>query len=342
MSNENTLNSKTCIEGINFEWQIENGRFLFEKDDAVLFWISTAMKSFFDTLEEVAGQDASDVVLETTGFRQGLVVGTYFKSLNKSLSEIADNLTLIYGSAGWGYFTITQIDKETTTATLRLKDSWEYKINREQEKEKSGNFLPGHFAGLLTGLFETNMGYRILNDQLNGHDFTEIEFFPSIKTVENNIHDLARRKQALQIQHLEEAVEKRTRELNELVNELSSPIIPVLDGIVVVPLLGKYDEIRSEVVIQKTLTNLPKLQVDYLVLDLTGLSKNICSYTVEFLNKLASAASLIGTKTILVGISPELGIAISSTNFELSKFNCFTNLQHGIYYALSQQGRQIL
>lgn len=136
-------------------------------------------------------------------------------------------------------------------------------------------------------------------------------------------------------------MEVRTLELKQLVKEISSPVIPVLDGIVVVPLLGRYDEFRSEELVDKTLHSLPKHQADCLILDLTGLNQSISAYTVEFLSKLAAAANLIGTETILVGISPELGTKITETNFNLSKFNCFTNLQHGIYYALSKKGRKI-
>ena len=37
------------------------------------------MKSFFDTIEEISGTDASKLVFETTGFRQGITVGEYFE-----------------------------------------------------------------------------------------------------------------------------------------------------------------------------------------------------------------------------------------------------------------------
>lgn len=105
-------------------------------------------------------------------------------------------------------------------------------------------------------------------------------------------------------------MEDRTIELKQLVKEISSPVIPVLDGIVVVPLLGRYDEFRSEELVDKTLHSLPKHQADCLILDLTGLNQSISAYTVEFLSKLAAAANLIGTETILVGISPNLALKL--------------------------------
>jgi rsbT co-antagonist protein RsbR len=329
------------VGGQNFAWNMEEGDFRFQGEDAVLFWISSAMKSFFDTIEEVSGHESARIVLETTGFRQGIVVGNYFKGQNLSIEEVAEVLPNTYASAGWGKITVKSICKQEKKAIIQMKDSWEYKINKAQGKDQYGTFIPGHFAGIFTGLYGMNIWYRVTKSQIEGDPNCEYEFFPSDQTIERNIHDLARKEQAQQIVSLERLVDERTRELNELVKEISSPIIPVLEGIVVVPLMGKYDEARSEDLIQTTLFNLPKYRAEYLVLDLTGLNKEISQYTIEFLNKLASSASLIGTQTVLVGISPELGMAITETNFNLAKFHCFTDLQHGIYFALSEQGRKV-
>ncbi|WP_282141789.1 STAS domain-containing protein [Cytobacillus oceanisediminis] len=338
---ENSLVLETKIDGFDFNWDLEKGLFNFEGDDAVLFWIKSAMKSFFDTIEEISGKETSSLVLETTGFRQGMVVGEFFKDLKLPIQEVANIIPRIYASAGWGKFIITDLDPAAKTARVRAIDSWEYKINKEQGKNESGTFLPGHFAGIFSAVFGTSLWYKKAADQLAGQDYTELDYFPSSVTVEENIHALARREESKKISELEKLVEDRTIELKQLVKEISSPVIPVLDGIVVVPLLGRYDEFRSEELVDKTLHSLPKHQADCLILDLTGLNQSISSYTVEFLSKLAAAANLIGTETILVGISPELGTKITETNFNLSKFNCFTNLQHGIYYALSKKGRKI-
>lgn len=338
---EESLVLETKIDGFDFNWDLEKGLFNFEGDDAVLFWIKSAMKSFFDTIEEISGKETSSLVLETTGFRQGMVVGKFFKDLKLPIEEVANIIPRIYASAGWGKFIITDLDSSAKTAKVRALDSWEYKINKEQGKNESGTFLPGHFAGIFSAVFGTSLWYKKAADQLAGQDYTELDYFPSSVTVEENIHALARREESKKISELEKLVEERTIDLKQLVKEISSPVIPVLDGIVVVPLLGRYDEFRSEELVDKTLHSLPKHQADCLILDLTGLNQSISAYTVEFLSKLAAAANLIGTETILVGISPELGTKITETNFNLSKFNCFTNLQHGIYYALSKKGRKI-
>jgi anti-anti-sigma regulatory factor len=223
-----------------------------------------------------------------------------------------------------------------------MKDSWEHKINVAQGKKAGGSFLPAHYAGVFTGLFGTNIWYKVIQHQLEGHEYSIIKYFPSDITISDNIHQLARKKESRKIQELEALVEEKTRELKELVDRLSSPIIPVLEGIVVVPLIGKYDEDRSEQLIVRTLNNLPSYQANYLVLDLTGIDDEICEHTGSLIERIGRAASLIGTETILVGISAELGISISQSAINLSNFNCFQTLQHGIHFAISQMGRSIV
>jgi hypothetical protein len=60
------------------------------------------------------------------------------------------------------------------------------------------------------------------------------------------------------------------------------------------------------------------------------------------IERLGAAASLIGTEMILVGVSAELGLIMTNSGFNFTKYQCFQTLQHGIYYALAQDGRQIL
>jgi rsbT co-antagonist protein RsbR len=336
-------NTNINIGGLDFGWDLDKGKFTFEGEDAVLFWISSAMKTFFDTIEEISGEEATQLVFETTGYRQGLVVGEYFERMKQlSVIEAAKRITNTYASAGWGRTEIRELDFQSKTLIAEIKDSWEYKINLAQRKKQSGLYLAAHYAGIFTGLFGTRIWYRVVQDQLEGHEYSIIEYYPSDITVTDNIHDLSRKKESEQIKQLEVMVEQKTKELRDLVKQLSSPVIPVLEGIVVVPLLGKYDEERSEDLIANTLYNLPQYQANFLVLDLTGLDMEVSQYTANFIEKIGAAASLIGIKTILVGISAELGITLTQSGINLSKFECFRTLQHGIHYALAEAGKSIV
>lgn len=338
-----TIHQSINVGGLNFEWDLEQGKFLFEGRDSILFWTASAMRMFFDTIEEIAGEDATGVVMETTGYRQGVVVGEYFSGMdNVDIAGAAERIANTYASAGWGLAQIHNLDEENATLEVHLKNSWEYKINVAQNKKKGGRFLPAHYAGIFTKLFGRNIWYKVEQYQIEGFEESIIRYFPSDETIEENIHRLARLNEARQIRQLENLVEEKTVELKMLVKEISSPIIPVLEGIVVVPLLGTYDEERADELMIKTLQNLPKYKAEYLVLDLTGLNNNFTQQAASLIEKLGATARMIGTETVLVGISPKMSMVITESGIDISGFNCFQTLQHGIHFALAQKGRSIL
>ena len=336
------MQKSLVVGGVDLKWDLTTGRVLFEGGDVVFFWVS-AMKTFFDTINEISGKEATNLVLETTGYRQGIIVGEGFKEMKDiDTSNVVDWLSNTYVPAGWGYVKVKEIDQENNTFTLYIKDDWEFKMNILSEQNKDGIFVPAHYAGVFTGLFGMNFWYKIIQHQSESNEYTIVEYFPSEIDIQQNIRNLARKKEAEEIAQLEALVEEKTRALQKLVKELSSPLIPVLDGIVVVPLIGRYDEDRAEDLIQNTLNNLPNYQARYVLLDLTGLNKDISIYTAELIDKLGSAARLLGVEVILVGISAELAITISQTLTGLKKYECMQTLQHGIYYALGKSGRRIV
>lgn len=337
-----TQKKNITVGGIELKWDLDSGEVLFEGGDVVFFWVS-AMKTFFDTIKEISGVEATNLVLETTGFRQGIIVGEGFAEMKHiDTSNIVEWISDTYAPAGWGKVEIVKMDEKNNTFTLHIQDDWEYKLNQLDEKQTEGIFVPSHYAGVLTGIFGINFWYKTLQYQNSENPYSIVEYFPSDVTVQRNIHELSRRQEAEQINKLELLVNENTQMLQKLVKELSSPIIPVLEGIIVVPMIGTYDEERAEDLIYKTLSHLPKHQANYLLLDLTGLNKNITAHTAELIDKLGASARLLGTEVILVGVSPELALIISQTLTSLKKFECLQSLQHGIYYALGKSGRSIV
>ncbi|WP_066174596.1 STAS domain-containing protein [Bacillus marinisedimentorum] len=342
MSNENKNEYSLQVGPSSFDWKLDEGEFKFMGGDAVLFWIDTAMKSFFDSIEEVSGDESASLVFEAAGFRMGKIVSDFFGD-GSSVHKVLSILEKVYPAAGWGYIETDKFDPTDNTAIIRLKNSWEYKINKQQNRKTPTTFLAAHYAGVISGLLDEKIWFKMNKSQLLGDEYDEIMYFPSTITPAENIHTLIREKEQNEIFKLEQLVEQRTKELQEMVRELSSPMIPVLDHIAVIPMLGKYDETRAEDLLDRTLTNLPKVKPKYIILDLTGLDEAI-NYTFgSLVNKLSLAVSLMGTETILVGISPELSMEmIRSQTEEVNDLQCFSTLKHAILYALSQEGKQLI
>lgn len=335
------MKKQITVGDVELKWDLETGEVLFDGGDVVFFWIS-AMETFFDSIREISGTEATKLVLETTGFRQGVIVGQGFLHMkNINTSNVVEWLSNTYAPAGWGKVRIVKMDEEAKHFTLHIQDDWEYKMNQQKQKGLEGIFVPSHYAGVLTGLFGTNFWYKTIQYQNEVNSYSIVEYYPSDITVQSNIHEMSRKQEALKIRELERMVDEKTLMLQNLVKEISSPIIPVLENIVVVPMIGSYDEERSEDLIFNTLSELPRHQAHYLLLDLTGLHKHISEHTARLIDKLGASARLLGIETILVGVSPELAMVIIQSDNNLNKFECLQSLQHGIYYALGKSGRTI-
>ncbi|MET3726796.1 anti-anti-sigma regulatory factor [Fictibacillus halophilus] len=326
------------VNGSSFHWDTAKGIFQFEGEDVMLFWIDSAFKVFLESIEEITGEGTADLVFETAGYRTGLIVSDFYIRTIKDIEISAESLPNIYASAGWGK-TYIELDVEKKEAIITITNSWETKIKKAQNSERMGRFLPGHWAGVFTGLFQTNMWFEVLENESEPNTLV-LKITESQITPKDNIRDLVQREEQHEIMKLEAMVEDRTRELTDLIREISSPIIPVTDHIVVIPLIGKYNELRSNDMLEHTLTSLPQHRAKFVILDLTGI-KSIDTEMVGMLNKLVSSARLFGMETLLVGISPELSMEITKHQYSLGESTYFRNLKHAIHFAFAKEGMLI-
>ncbi|RFU64694.1 STAS domain-containing protein [Peribacillus glennii] len=326
------------VNSNEFVWDPKNGLFTFDGAPALLFWDS-AIELFLKTIEEVSGEVVSKTVYEATGYRMGHLVSSYYSG-RRDLEQLLEEYSDIYRNAGWGNVKIAYYNFEEKRAVVQLTNSWEHRIFNNTDKETAGVLLPSHWAGVFTGLFEQKVWYKINKSQLDGNEYDEIEIFPSDVTPSRNIFELARQKETEHILELEQKVKERTEELSTLVKELSSPIIPVLKGILVVPLIGNFNEERVANFIERSLLGFSRQQGSYLLIDLTGV-KGLDSYTMDGIQKLILSIRLVGGECFVVGISAEQAIMMSKTNIQLNNVHTFATLQQGVEFAIEQIGFEI-
>ncbi|RIW37306.1 STAS domain-containing protein [Bacillus salacetis] len=328
------------INGSFFEWDLDNGDIFFENDEVVLFWVNTAFKTLFDSIEEIAGEEEAKLVLETAGYRTGKTVCNFYNQSIGDPQEILKKLPTTYMTAGWGITDIDRVCFKEKKATIRVRNGWEYKVNTAQKKEQEGTFLPGHWAGVFSGLFNEKVWYKVTQSQIEGHDYSEYEFFPSSVSPSLNVSSLIQEQKDEAQKELEKITRERTESLSQMIKEISSPIIPVMESILIVPLVGPYNELRAEELLDRTLLNLPRHKATHLIVDLTSL-KGVDDYTLDFIDKFVTATSFMGTKCLLVGISPELSMQITQRGHKIDSIPCFSILQQGVMHALDELGMEL-
>lgn len=112
-----------------------------------------------------------------------------------------------------------------------------------------------------------------------------------------------------------ESAEERMREMDtamtviqsqqEMLQDLSLPVIRVWEGVLVVPLIGKLTQERLAGLLPKVLESTAKERAKFVLLDITGL-QDIDGHTAPLLYQTTQATRLIGTTTLVVGVSAEI------------------------------------
>lgn len=116
-----------------------------------------------------------------------------------------------------------------------------------------------------------------------------------------------------------------------LVRQLSSPLLPVADGVIVLPLIGAVDPARARQILECLLSGIVSHRAHLALIDVTALT-DVDSFAVEQLVKAARAGRLLGTEIVFVGLSPEIARLIAREHADLSGLVTRSNLQAGLAY----------
>jgi predicted ATPase/GAF domain-containing protein/ABC-type transporter Mla MlaB component len=156
--------------------------------------------------------------------------------------------------------------------------------------------------------------------------------------------ELSQANQQLQVELAErERVEAERAQLREEIiqmqaatlEELSTPLIPIADHIVVMPLIGKMDTQRADAVMSTLLEGVAARQSRVVIIDITGVP-NVDTAVAGTLMDAAQAVRLLGSQIIITGIRPEVATTLVHLGVDLSTIRTVGTLQAGITYAMRQ------
>lgn len=128
----------------------------------------------------------------------------------------------------------------------------------------------------------------------------------------------------------------RQRELlSATVRELATPVVPVLEGILVMPVIGVIDSERVAQLLESLLTAIERHRARVIIIDVTGVPV-VDTQVAQVLIQATDAAKLLGALPILVGIRPELAQALVGLGISFNGLVTHADLQNGVRYALER------
>ncbi len=129
--------------------------------------------------------------------------------------------------------------------------------------------------------------------------------------------------------------------MQETLRELSTPVLPIYDGILVLPLIGHLDSSRGAHLMDDLLTAIQHHQADVVLIDITGVSL-VDTAVANSLIQATRAAGLLGTHCMLVGVSAAVSRTLVHLGVELAQLSTQRDLQAGIAHALKRRGYAIV
>lgn len=303
------------INSVPIVWDPPTGDFTFFGLSSVMFWTNPSMFRLLEPLVEEIGVDLFRMlVAHSSSLGTDEDYNTMVTVLGSNFVEGFLAWGKAVGAAGWGSFELPFFDIESCTAEVRVINPWELRMQKAGGRLWGCPFLQGKVIGILAHA----LGQRCWADE-----DVDVESDPpvvtfSVRAWDRTLDEELKRLRAEQIRaaeaRLEEQVETATaalrekhRELDEkeaIIRSLSSPILQVWDGVLVVPIVGALSEKRAELLNSKLLQRVVDQMATHVVLDLTGLDA-VDNQVAERLGSTVTALKLLGTECSVVGLSPE-------------------------------------
>jgi rsbT antagonist protein RsbS len=107
--------------------------------------------------------------------------------------------------------------------------------------------------------------------------------------------------------------------------------IPIIKlwSLLLVPLQGMIDDSLAEHLSQDVLKRIQSSDVTGLIMDVTGLWL-MDSHLCAVLSRIASAALLMGTRTVICGMSPEIALTLQTMGLELTNVHTELALEQAL------------
>lgn len=147
------------------------------------------------------------------------------------------------------------------------------------------------------------------------------------------IRDVTESRRARAEAEQKRAQEDTIRAQAEALMKLSTPLIPITDDIVVIPLVGALDASRMRQIQATVVHGISAHRTRVAILDITGVTE-LDAQVAEELMRVAQAARMLGTKLIMTGMRPDVAKMLVGLGHDLTALSTHRTLQSGVSSAM--------
>ncbi len=199
--------------------------------------------------------------------------------------------------------------------------------------EERGWFTPPMQPSTLTAVGITAISLGLLT----------IVVMQTLRVLERALQQSRQRTEALHASDREKARllgelrerEESRRRLLETLREVGSPVIPLAEGVIAMPLVGAIDSERAHLVRRNLLQGVSKHRAHTALVDITGVPV-VDTMVANVLLQAMTGVRLLGAEPVLTGIRAEVARTLVELGLDLSGITTRATLQEGLEYAVER------
>lgn len=139
------------------------------------------------------------------------------------------------------------------------------------------------------------------------------------KAIQSVIRDITKRKES------ERTLEKMSKEINTL----SAPVVPILEGVAVLPLVGSINLERANYILKHVPLKVQEQNVHTLISDFSGIYE-LDAIVIQCLFETSAVLNMLGVRSIVTGIRPQIAQSVVQLGADLSLIQIIGTLQQAV------------
>jgi len=196
--------------------------------------------------------------------------------------------------------------------------------------------LPEAYAEIIRSGQPQNLGEIEYADDAVSGTYTIRAFPLPNQCIAVTFEDVTERKRAEEALRQSMLQEEKIHAQQVALEELSTPMIPITDRIVVMPLIGAIDSRRAQQVMDSLLYGVANTRAETAIIDITGVSV-VDTQVANALIRAAVSVQLLGARVMITGIRPEVAQTLVGLGVDLRGISAYGTLSSAISVAMARR-----
>lgn len=342
------------LHSARFDWELEQGRLNFLGMPAALFWLSPSLLRMVQPLADETGTPLFRMLIaHSASLGASEDYHAMITTLGATFEEGFVEWGKVVGAAGWGRFELPLFDRQQRRAIVRVVNPWELEMQRGLPQHWGCPFIQGKMIGIFSHVFDANCWADEVNLVNDGKELAiELHVYVSERTIAGEISAIRANNQDAEQRRLRDEIAAKTAELQraneehrhlqeqviamqtQVLTEISTPLIPLNEKVLLMPLVGAFDSQRTQLTVERLLQGVEQHRASVVILDITGVPV-VDTHVASALMRAAQAVRLLGAQVVLTGIRPEVAQTLVGMGVSLHGIVTRGTLQSAIEYANS-------